>query len=240
MGPDIRIKRYTGCMVNGYRFHTQSRENNRKSQNSGVVVKGGHGNNEINYYGVVQDIVEIDYLGEKRSVVVFKCDWFNSEPEKGLRIDKEWGIYSINLNSKWYKDQQYVLASQVNQVFYVPDIQLGGRWHIIQSFSPRNVFDVPENEHFGEVEEVYQEQGSNFTIVIDLPVCDPSLARGSMQLQQVDSVTVDRNDNGASSSRQKNVDDSFINDDSDNYDEFGQLESDEELLLDENIDSELE
>nr|GFC20830.1 probable pre-mRNA-splicing factor ATP-dependent RNA helicase DEAH4 [Tanacetum cinerariifolium] len=28
----------SGCLVNGYRFHTQSREINRKGQNSGIVI----------------------------------------------------------------------------------------------------------------------------------------------------------------------------------------------------------
>ena len=227
-------------MFNSYIFHTQSRESNRKSQNSGVIVKGTHGNNEINYYGVLQDIFEIDYLGDKRSVVVFKCDWFNSENEKGMRVDKECGIYSINLSSKWYKEQQYVLASQANQVFYVADLQLGGHWHIIQNFSPRNFFDIPGKGLIGEEEEVYQEEDSNFTLVIDLPVCDPLLARGSMQLQQMDPISIIGIQNDASSSRQKQVAESFIDDESDNMAESGEFESEEELCLDDSTESELE
>lgn len=222
-------------MVNGYRFHTQSRERDRKTQNCGVVVKGVHGNNEINYYGILLDIIQIEYLGGRNNVVLFKCDWFNSDVGKGLRIDKECEIYSINVACKWYEDQQYVIASQVNQVFYIPDLQLGGSWYIIQSYTPRNAYNVPENQHVREAHEVYQEEEPNFTIVIDLPVSDPALARGSIPLTEVDSSIIVGKQSNASSRRNDNDDESFINDDNDaNADS----EMDEELLLDDSTDSE--
>nr|GEZ11073.1 peptidase S8, subtilisin-related protein [Tanacetum cinerariifolium] len=37
-GPSKSVSQYSGCLVNGYRFHTQSREMNRKGQNSGIVI----------------------------------------------------------------------------------------------------------------------------------------------------------------------------------------------------------
>ncbi|PKA65505.1 hypothetical protein AXF42_Ash005839 [Apostasia shenzhenica] len=62
MGPDNRIRRYDSCMVNGYRFHTIAHEKGRRTQNNGVVVKGDLGNSIIDIYGVVNDIIEVDYL----------------------------------------------------------------------------------------------------------------------------------------------------------------------------------
>ncbi|KAH0754685.1 hypothetical protein KY290_024955 [Solanum tuberosum] len=44
MGPDVRGRRYPGCIVNGVRYHIQSRDEIRKSQNSGIVVEGYHEN----------------------------------------------------------------------------------------------------------------------------------------------------------------------------------------------------
>lgn len=35
MGPDVRGKTYLGCIVNGVRYHIQSRDELHKSQNSG-------------------------------------------------------------------------------------------------------------------------------------------------------------------------------------------------------------
>ncbi|GKD66197.1 Myb domain protein 62, partial [Tanacetum coccineum] len=38
-GPLNSVNSYSGCMVNGYKFHTQTRKENRTCQNSGVVMK---------------------------------------------------------------------------------------------------------------------------------------------------------------------------------------------------------
>ena len=39
-GPDQRVNHYTGCIVNGLRFHAKSIEVYRKTQNSGIVTLG--------------------------------------------------------------------------------------------------------------------------------------------------------------------------------------------------------
>ncbi|KAK8488273.1 hypothetical protein V6N11_066212 [Hibiscus sabdariffa] len=39
-GPDKRAQKYTGCIVNGVRFHTKARDEHLTSQNSGVTVEG--------------------------------------------------------------------------------------------------------------------------------------------------------------------------------------------------------
>ncbi|CAL5419434.1 unnamed protein product [Camellia sinensis] len=86
-GPDSRVTRYSGCIINGTRFHTQDRDMNRKTQNSGVVVKGDHKGEAIDFYGVVRDIVELKYLGRNR-VFLFKCDWWDVGNEKnGMKFD---------------------------------------------------------------------------------------------------------------------------------------------------------
>ncbi|KAG5601186.1 hypothetical protein H5410_032556, partial [Solanum commersonii] len=58
MGPDVRGRRYPGCIVNGVRYHTQSRDELRKSQNSGIVVEGYHENKVIDFYGKNWRIVQ--------------------------------------------------------------------------------------------------------------------------------------------------------------------------------------
>jgi hypothetical protein len=64
--------------MNGYRFHTHSYTQNwpnRKTINSGVLCKG---TDEIDYYGRVEHIYELDYgLGNQLNHVVLKCHWFN-------------------------------------------------------------------------------------------------------------------------------------------------------------------
>jgi len=53
------VRRYSGCIINGARFHTKEHETNLRSQNSGVVVGGMHEDEEIDFYGVVTDIIEL-------------------------------------------------------------------------------------------------------------------------------------------------------------------------------------
>ncbi|KAH0696315.1 hypothetical protein KY289_013797 [Solanum tuberosum] len=58
MGPDVRGRRYPGCIVNGVRYHIQSHDELRKSQNSGIVVEGYHENEVIDFYGKNWRIVQ--------------------------------------------------------------------------------------------------------------------------------------------------------------------------------------
>ncbi|KAL3826143.1 hypothetical protein ACJIZ3_022172 [Penstemon smallii] len=144
-GPDICIKKYTGYIVNGIRFHTIDRGSHLKSQNSGVVVEANHGDSIIDFYGVLSDILELDYIKDKR-VVIFKCEWFNVGDKK-IGIQKDDKITSINFDAKWYQDDPFVLACQAKQVFYVRDTKLGKNWRVVQKFQHRHVFSRMEMQN---------------------------------------------------------------------------------------------
>ena len=48
--------------MNGFRFHTLQRGTSRFSNNSGVCVKGtNYMINETDYYGQLQEVVELEY-----------------------------------------------------------------------------------------------------------------------------------------------------------------------------------
>ncbi|XP_060190633.1 uncharacterized protein LOC132619889 [Lycium barbarum] len=122
--PNVVGKRYTAYFINGYRFHTKSRDAPRKTQNSGVTLAATTDSfassrdqnpidGEVIYYRVIQDIIEIDYYGHF-SVVLFRCDWFHNEVD-------EYGLTRVYFNKLCSKDDPFVLASQVHQVFYVAD-----------------------------------------------------------------------------------------------------------------------
>jgi hypothetical protein len=40
----------------------------------------------------------------------------------GVKVDKEYGMTTVDLNNTRYKDDPFVLAAEVNQVFYVKDM----------------------------------------------------------------------------------------------------------------------
>lgn len=208
-GPLHSVNRYSGCMVNGYRFHTQSREKNRKTQNSGVVVQGDHGENVIDFYGTLQQVLEVEYLGENKRVLVFKCDWFNVGDRTGLQIDKESRVASVNTSRKWYIDQPYILASQAKQVFFARDLKLGNNWHVVQSSTPRTLYDVPI-----QIEEVYQEQEPHLDLIVDLTMHfdQPSLTRGTDPLEFVDPSIIGQESSRQSSQNPHVMDEGLIDD----------------------------
>ena len=71
-GSDLRVFCYSGCNVNGVRYHVEERDDGLLTQNSGIVVRGEHDNDEIDFYGVLTDVIELQYIFNFR-VVLFKC-----------------------------------------------------------------------------------------------------------------------------------------------------------------------
>ncbi|KAL3838469.1 hypothetical protein ACJIZ3_023060 [Penstemon smallii] len=139
--PDQRVTHYEACVVNGLRFHTKQREINKKTQNCGVVVKVEEESGYRDYYGVLIDIIQLDYLGNNH-VVLFKCDWYEG---RSIQKDK-YNSTSINMSKPWKTKEPYVLASQAQQVFYVNDIKLGNDWKVVIKAEARSSWNVLEND----------------------------------------------------------------------------------------------
>ncbi|GJR59179.1 hypothetical protein Tco_1501341 [Tanacetum coccineum] len=214
-GPLNSVNSYSGCMVNGYKLHTQTREENRTYQNSGVVVRGDHGSSMIDYFGILQEVLEVVYLGGNKRVLAFKCEWFKVDNANGQQVDKESGSTSVNTSRKWYVDQPYILASQAKQVFYVPDLKLGRNWYVVESNDPRTLYNVPVDEgaeaERHHVDEVYQEEETHLNMPVDSNLNQQSLTRGSVSLEVVDALTA--------------YDDEFIDDDDDDDDDIDSTKS---------------
>ncbi|KAM3332499.1 hypothetical protein ACQJBY_027972 [Aegilops geniculata] len=138
IGPHKRVHKFSGCIVGGVRFLTKEREEGRKSQNSGVCTEGQHKGQNITYYGILKNIYVLDYPND-RHVALFECEWYDLESNKPVRIDDD--FVSVNIGSKWYQDDSFVLASQVSQVFYVRDTKLKGDWLVVQKAPHRHLFD---------------------------------------------------------------------------------------------------
>ena len=114
------VQRFKGYVINGFRFHTKELEAKRSKQNSGVLVKGVMENKYIDYYGVLTEIIELQYVKDKR-IVLFKCDWWDVDNVgKSVKKDRH-GFVSINTGFKLVTDEPFILASQAEQVFYVED-----------------------------------------------------------------------------------------------------------------------
>jgi len=85
--------------------------------NSGVCVLGSCYNDiEKDYYGMLEEIIELEYMGAQNKVVLFKCHWY--ETEKGVKVHPRHGFVEVNKTSRHPTDDVFVLAEQANQVYY--------------------------------------------------------------------------------------------------------------------------
>ncbi|KAL0853780.1 hypothetical protein Bca101_058932 [Brassica carinata] len=91
-GRSVRSRQHL-CISRGYTFHTY--EYGSRESSSGVS-------------GVV-----------KLKCVLFKCDWFDPTVNRGVRYSK-FGVVDINATRRYNKFEPYILASQADQVCFVP------------------------------------------------------------------------------------------------------------------------
>ncbi|EAZ15526.1 hypothetical protein OsJ_30934 [Oryza sativa Japonica Group] len=117
--PDLRVRIYSACLVNGVRFHN------------------------------VDQIIELRYNADSsgdRTVVLFRCDWFDTHGKK-FRMKEDGFFKSINHGSLWYKDDPFILATQATKVFYLLDTKYHEKWRVVQKFSHRHLWSVAENDN---------------------------------------------------------------------------------------------
>ncbi|XP_058211618.1 uncharacterized protein LOC131323794 [Rhododendron vialii] len=182
-GPGPIINTYSGCISNGVRFLTIERDNRHTTQNSGVVVEGEHEGQTINFYGFLTKVWEMTYLFGHR-VVLFQCEWYNSGCSRFFWVDAH--CSSIDVRSRWYKDDPFVFPSQVQQVFYIADTKLGEHWKVVERIHRRGIWNVPETKSFetsGSPNEVFQQEITTEvpTIVVEDPPIVSSLRRNDIE-----------------------------------------------------------
>ncbi|KAK4414975.1 hypothetical protein Salat_2604500 [Sesamum alatum] len=59
-----------------------------------------------------------------------------------MQVDKH--FTSIDIRTRWYKNDPFVLPIQVQQVFYIADTKLGKNWQLVQRIQHRHLWDLPE------------------------------------------------------------------------------------------------
>ena len=109
LGPINQVCTYSHCFVNGLRFYSVERENRRTTQNSGIMTYGETKADKINYYGVLQEVLNLEYT-KCRYVCLFKCNWFDTDVKKNkFRCYLRFKI--INTSRFLYTDDPYILAT---------------------------------------------------------------------------------------------------------------------------------
>ncbi|XP_050222508.2 uncharacterized protein LOC126672598 [Mercurialis annua] len=121
-GPLRSVKTFKGYCVNGFKFNTEEYGEDRVTMNSGVCVKGSlYGPAESDFYGVLTDIIELEYpaLPIKRTVL-FKCNWFDPTKKVGMLAHPRYNIVDVNHRKRYNKYEPFILAEQSDQVHYLP------------------------------------------------------------------------------------------------------------------------
>ncbi|XP_021595774.2 uncharacterized protein LOC110602540 [Manihot esculenta] len=117
-GPSRKVQSYKGYFVNGFKFHRHDYGRERKTLNSGVWVKGSCYNEyESDYYGLLNDVLELEYFGEKNKIIIFKCEWFDTN--RGVRVHPQHGLVEINVKLRLASSDPFILAQQAHQVCYI-------------------------------------------------------------------------------------------------------------------------
>jgi hypothetical protein len=141
-------------VIHDFFFRTATVEANYNTQNSGVV-KFDEKESNMDWYGVLQKVIALDFPGEKE-VILFECDWFdvpdasntNKSKSKGYSKD-QYGIIDIETSRRRYMDEPYVLGTQVERVFYVKSAHKPS-WNSVVRMKPRTLFAMSEQ---GDIEQ---------------------------------------------------------------------------------------
>jgi hypothetical protein len=91
------------------------------------MAQGTHNGEDIEFYGCLREIIQLQYNADNsrhQSMVIFRCDWFNTESKKG-RVKDDGLFKSINQSCCWYKNDPLILAPQEQWCFICKTPNMG-------------------------------------------------------------------------------------------------------------------
>ncbi|GJV14445.1 Myc-type, basic helix-loop-helix domain-containing protein [Tanacetum coccineum] len=201
---------YPACIVNGVKFVVHERDIFHTTQCSGVSTLGLDG--EM-YYGQLEEILELTYIGN-RKVVLFRCKWFDTINPKNLttrnrRSYIEHGIQHILTDREFHKNNQYILATQVTQVFYLEDLARQPRgWKVVEHVYHR---DVAESDQ----DVIHGSSSSNVTLSVELTNFEHTDLSINSESTEVDAPPVNDDNANANEGNAEDDDVAHVLDDDD-------------------------
>ncbi|GJU66545.1 hypothetical protein Tco_1252804, partial [Tanacetum coccineum] len=201
---------YPACIVNGVKFVVHERDILHTTQCSGVSTLGLDG--EM-YYGQLEEILELTYIGH-RKVVLFRCKWFDTINPKNLttrnrRSYIEHGIQHILTDREFHKNNQYILATQVTQVFYLEDLARQPRgWKVVEHVYHR---DVAESDQ----DVIHGSSSSNVTLSVELTNFEHTDLSINSESTEVDAPPVNDDNANANEGNAEDDDVAHVLDDDD-------------------------
>ncbi|XP_076932154.1 uncharacterized protein LOC143597558 [Bidens hawaiensis] len=217
------VQSHKGYLVDGYKFHTQT---SRVTQNSGVCVKGASYNGiETDYYGMLDEILEVEYHSRLGScvVVLFKCTWF--DPVKGVRVDPKTNMVDVKPKAIGCVDDPCILASQAQKVYYTPypskEKRLKDWWAVVKT-TPRGVYALAEDssevgDEDNEDEEHFFQDNERLVCTSTNDLLPITHIQGNI-IEEVNDISDD--DREQATFEDADLDDDDDDDDDDNAEEF--------------------
>ncbi|GJT87715.1 hypothetical protein Tco_1069432 [Tanacetum coccineum] len=201
---------YPACIVNGVKFVVHERDILHTTQCSGVSTLGLDG--EM-YYGQLEEILELTYI-DNRKVVLFRCKWFDTINRKNLTTRNrhsyiEHGIQHILTDREFHKNNQYILATQVTQVFYLEDLARQPRgWKVVEHVYHR---DVAESDQ----DVIHGSSSSNVTLSVELTNFEHTDLSINSESTEVDAPPVNDDNANANEGNAEDDDVAHVLDDDD-------------------------
>lgn len=145
-GPKRKVHTWPIYFVNGFKFHTEEWSVGKKTINCGLCVKGDdEGVEENYYYGIVKEILQVEYLGEPtKQLVLFNCEWFDIVANNGMKIQHQYGIVEVHRRRRYSKYDPFIIATNAIQVYYVPypeKLKEKVDWWVAIKTKPRGTVD---------------------------------------------------------------------------------------------------
>ena len=164
--------------------------------NYGVCVRGGgYETIESDYYGVLTDIVELEYTGwPTKKLVLFKCEWFDPTPNQGTKIDKNYGIVEVKESKRYKNYNPFIFAQQAEQVYYTkyPEGQQG--WLSVMKIKARSIIQALDTKK-QEVDDPYQEDEiTAIPLVVTNDDLQQSLVDEAGPIEKVEIMSLNQHD----------------------------------------------
>ena len=118
---------------------------------------------EVDFYGRLEEVVELQYHSKKNKVFLFKCYWYDMT-DREIKVDSHYGLVEINSKARLCNvNDVFVFAKQCEQVYYTYTLSFRKDWSRVDWLSvlktkPRGLVELvqDENEDTSVRDEVFQ------------------------------------------------------------------------------------
>ena len=138
--PSQKATRYTRMRAFGNHFRVQDSQSALlQTYDSGIAsifempAVDSESKVSLNYVGVLQDILKLDYGPLRTPVILFQCEWLKREDNRGnpTYVRDDAGFMVVNFRHKLPKmSEPFIFPSQATHVFFSDDVKKLG-WKVV-------------------------------------------------------------------------------------------------------------